>query len=126
MANTLHPDVLDGGLSELVAFADCIYLVSQDPVDYTAASVTYALGHKTFGVGLVFSSIADAVPNGRMVSSEVVTNGTVTATGTATGWAVLDTVGQRLLANGDLSASQAITIGNTFQLDAITIRIPNQ
>jgi len=50
----------------------------------------------------------------------------VTATGTATGWAVVDSVNTRLLVNGGLSASQAVTTGNTFTLGAFDVRLPNQ
>jgi hypothetical protein len=58
------------------------------------------------------------------VASVPITDGTITVTGTATGWAVVDSVAQRLLANGDLAASQAVTSGKTFSLGSFAIRIP--
>jgi hypothetical protein len=126
MANVLHNDVLDSGLSVIDNLADGIFLVSQDPANYTEATSTYALGSKTYAPGAAFTSPEPGTPNGRAVSSAVITDGSVSATGTATGWAVVDSVNSKLYANGDLAASQAVVLGNTFQLPSFKIRIPNQ
>lgn len=53
-----------------------------------------------------------------------VTNGSVTATGTASHYAIVDTVNSRLLATSSLSATQSVTSGNTFTLASFTVRIP--
>jgi hypothetical protein len=53
-----------------------------------------------------------------------VSAGTVTGTGTATHWALVDTGNSRLLAAGSLSASQGVTSGNTFDLTSFDIGIP--
>lgn len=127
MANILQDRVLDNGLSIIDTEADRIDIVSQDPTTYTEATSTYSLGNKDFGAsGTAFGAPAAATPNGRKVTSNAITDGSVTATGTATGWAVVEVANTRLLANGDLSASQALTSGNTFTLPAFDIRIPNQ
>ena len=50
--------------------------------------------------------------------------GAIDATGTASHWALVDTGNSRLFAAGALSASQAVTDGNTFTLSAFDIGIP--
>ncbi|MDI6770104.1 MAG: hypothetical protein QMD04_10585, partial [Anaerolineales bacterium] len=63
-------------------------------------------------------------PSGRKVTVPSISDGAVTATGTATHYAVVDTANSRLLATGALSASQVVTNGNTFTLTAFDIGIP--
>ena len=126
MAKIVQDRVLDYGLTDLKNNADKIYIVSADPADFTGATSTYALGNKNFGAGNVCGAPAAASPNGRKVTTTAISDGSVTATGTATGWAVVDSVNTRLLVNGGLSASQAVTTGNTFTLGAFDIRLPNQ
>ncbi len=126
MANVLADRVLDLGLNVLDTEATHIYIDSADPTTYTEASSTNALGTKNFGAGAVFGSPAAGSPNGRKVTSAAVTDGTVSANGTAAKWAITDNPNSRLLANGSLSASQSVTSGNTFTLGAFDIRIPNQ
>ena len=67
----------------------------------------------------------DRNAGGREVVVAAISDGTVTATGTATHYAILDTVNSRLLATGSLSASQAVTSGNTFTLSSTTVGIPD-
>jgi hypothetical protein len=126
MASILGDAVLDSGLSILDTGTDRIYIVSADPTTYTQASSTNALGIKDFGAGGCFGSPAAGSPNGRKVSSTAITDGSVTATGTATGWAAVTSGSSRLDANGQLSASQAVTSGNQFTLPTFDIRKPNQ
>ena len=126
MANLLSDRVLDLGLNVLDTEASHIHLCSQDPTTYTEASSTYSLGNKNFGAGAAFGSPAAASPNGRKVTSTAITDGSVTATGSAAKWAAVDATNTRLLANGSLAASQTVTSGNTFSLASFDIRIPNQ
>lgn len=126
MANIVADRVLDLGLNVLDTEATHVYIVSADPTTFTEASSTNALGNKNFGAGAVFGAPAAGTPNGRKVTSAAITDGVVTGTGTATGWAITDNTNSRLLANGDFSASQGVTNGNTFTLGAFTITIPNQ
>lgn len=118
----LHDDVLDNGLSEIAAAANALHICSQQPASYAAATSTYTLGNKaTPTVG----SPSDRSGGGREVVVSAITNGTVTATGTATHWALVDTAGSRLLATAALSASQAVTNGNTFTLTSFAVGIPD-
>lgn len=121
---TLGDRVYDNGLTVLDTEANAIYICSSEPATYTAATTTAALGNAT---GAAFNGIgvpSAGSPNGRQVTVNAITSGTVTATGTATHFAIVDTVNSRLLATQALSASQAVTNGNTFSLTSFTIRIP--
>lgn len=127
MANLVQDRVLDLGLNVLDTEADRLDICSADPTTYTEATSTFSLGNKDTGAaGTLFGAPAAGTPNGRKVTTVPITDGAVTATGTATKWGVTDVGNTRLLANGSLAAGQAVTSGNTFQLGAFDIRIPNQ
>jgi len=96
-----------------------IDICSQEPTTYAEATSTYTLGNKT---GLTTGAPADRTPSGRKVTVPAITDGSVTGTGTATHWALTNGT-DTLYATGALSASQAVTSGNTFTLDAIDIGI---
>ena len=90
-----------------------------EPTNYTEATSTNSCGNKT---GLTMTSIANGAVDGRKVDTPAITDGNVTATETADWWAITD-ASSVLHAAGDLSAPQAVTSGNTFTLDAISITI---
>jgi hypothetical protein len=114
--------VLDAALAKLDTEADRVYLCSQEPTTYAEATSTYALANKT---GVSVGAPAAATPDGRKVTIAQITGGSVTATGTATHWALVDSVNSRLLAAGPLSASQAVTSGNSWSTSAgWDVRIP--
>lgn len=119
---TLGNRVFDAGLSSLDTEANRLDICSQEPTTFTEATVTYTLGNKT---SLSVGAPADRTGGGRDVEVAAITDGEVTATDTATHWAITDTVNSRLLATGALSASQAVTDGNTFTLAAFKIGIPD-
>ncbi len=122
----LDNNTLDNGLAALKAAADRVYICSADPATYTAATSTNALGNKNFGAGAVYpAAIAAGSPSGRQVVSAAITDGSVTATGTATHSAVVTSGSSRLEAAQALSTSQGVTSGNVFTLGAQTIRLPN-
>lgn len=123
----LNTWVLDNGLLGLDANSDSIYICSQQPVDFTTATSTYGLGSYSFGIGNVFpGSPTNGTPNGRVMTSNAITAGSVTANGTPTYWAIVDTANSRLLATGNLSGGVALTTSNQFALSAITVHIPSQ
>lgn len=90
---------------------------TQEPTTYTEATSTYTCGNKT---GLTMTALANGPVDGRMVSTPAITDGSVTATQTAGWWSLTDAA-TVLHAAGALSASQGVTSGNTFTLDAINI-----
>ena len=113
--------VLDLGLNVLSTEANRLDICSSEPADFTAATTTASLGNKT---SLSVGNPEARTPDGRKVTVAQITDGVVDGTGTATHYAIVDTVNSRLLATGSLSDSQAVTSGNTFTLAAFDIGIP--
>lgn len=113
--------VLDGACAR-AAEGTRVDICDSEPSTYAAATSTNSLGNKT---GVTVGAAGDRTPNGRKVTVPSITGGSVTVTGTATHWALTDPANSRLLAAGSLSASQAVTSGNTFSLAAFDIGIPD-
>jgi len=119
--------VLDGGLTAFKNAARQIFVCSSEPTTFAIASSGAAsLGKKDFGTaGSCLSAVtAGTSPTGRKVTTTAITDGTILTTGTASWWAICDTAS--LYAHGSLSATQAVTAGNTFSLGAFDVRIANQ
>lgn len=116
--------VLDAALSKLDTEADKIYITSQEATTYTEASSTYALGVAT-SISIGAPQDRSASGGGREVVLSNVTGGSVTATGDADTFALVDSTNSRLLATGSLTTSQTVTSGNTFVLASITLGIPD-
>jgi hypothetical protein len=119
---TLADRVYDNGLTVLDTEANRVDICSQEPATYAAATSTYTLGNTT---SISISAPTDGDTSGRKVTLSAISNGSVTATGTATHYAITDTSNSRLLATGSLSSSQSVTSGNTFSLTAVDIEIPD-
>lgn len=119
---TLNDRVFDNGLTVLDTEANAIHITSQEATSYTDATSTSTLGNST---SLSIGAPQDRTGGGREVVVAAITDGSVSATGTATHYAIVDTVNSRLLATGSLSASQSVTSGNTFTLSSVTIGIPD-
>jgi len=90
-----------------------------EPINYTEATSTKSCGNKT---GLNTSAPQAGSPDGRKVSVPAITDGSVTDTQTAGFWGLTDG-SSVLIAAGALSATQPVTVGNSFTLDAIDITI---
>lgn len=118
--------VLDNGLQAIDTLATHIYLTSALATTFTEATSTYALGNKNFGAGAAAGAPAAGTPNGRKVDTTAITDGNITATGTASHWAITDNTNSRLYAAYTLAATQAVTNGNTFQLPSFIVRLPDQ
>jgi hypothetical protein len=112
--------VFDLALGYINTGGNRLDICSQEPTTYAQAITTYSLGNKT---GISVGAPTDASPNGRKVVVSAITDGSVTGTATASHWAVVDTGNSRLIATGQLAASQAVTAGNTFTLAAFDIGI---
>lgn len=117
----MNDAIRDGGLTTIASKADrrMDICYTQEPANYTEATSTYTCGNKT---SLSTGAIADGTTNGRSVSTAAITDGSVTDTQTA-GWWGLSDGSANLHAAYSLSASQAVTSGNTFTLDAVEINI---
>lgn len=114
--------VFDNGLQVLTDDVDALYICSQQPTTYAEASSTYALGTKA---SPAVSSPQNGAVSGRSVTVSAIADGPVTASGTATHWALTDSGNSRLLATGSLSAPQGVTNGNDFTLTEFSVTIPD-
>lgn len=114
--------VYDNGLTVLDTEANAIHICSAEPTTYAQATSTLTLGNAT---GVTVGAPADRTGGGREVVVDAAADGNVTANGTASHYAVVDTVNARLLAASALTASQVVTNGNTFTLASFTIGIPD-
>lgn len=119
---SLNDRIFDFGLSVLDTEANAIYITSAEATTYTQATSTYALGNAT---SITVGAPQDRTGGGREVVVSAITGGSVTASGTATHYAIVDTVNSRLLATNTLNTSQAVVAGNSFSLAAITVGIPD-
>lgn len=119
---TLADRVFDNGLTVLDVEANSIHICSLEPATYAAATTTNSLGNSA---SLSIGAPADRAGGGREVTVAAITDGDVTATGTATHYAIVDTVNSRLLATGNLSAAQAVTSGNSWATEEFKIGIPD-
>jgi hypothetical protein len=119
---TLNDRVFDNGLTVLDTEANAIHITSQEATSYAEATSTYTLGNST---SLSIGAPQDRSGGGREVVVAAITDGSVTGTGTATHYAIVDTANSRLLATSTLTASQSVTTGNTFTLSSVAIGIPD-
>ena len=119
---TVADRVLDNGLTVLDVEANAVHINSQQATTFAEATSTYTLGNTT---SITISAPADRTGGGRKVTLSPVTGASVTSTGTATHYAIEDTSNSRLLGTGALTASQSVTSGNTFSLEALDVGIPD-
>lgn len=119
----LADTVLDAALNVLTTNLDRLDICSAEPSNYTEATSTLSLGNAATTTG----SPANGATDGRRVTVAAVTGGagSVTGTGTATHIAGTDGSSNFYLARA-LSASQAVTSGNSWNSSAfdVTIRDP--
>lgn len=115
----LNDEIFDQGLDYADTNGTRVDITSQAATTYTEATSTYTLGNKT---GLNTGATQAGDVDGRKVVVPAITDGSVTGSGTATHWALTDGT-SILVATGPLSASQAVTSGNTFTLGAIDLTI---
>lgn len=123
MADYLHDDIFDTGLSQLTTVVENLYICSQQPTTFTEASSTYALGSKASPT--ITGPTDGGAGGGRQVTVSAISDGSVTADGTATHFALTDDSLSKLLVAANLASSQAVTNGNPFTLTAINIQIPD-
>jgi hypothetical protein len=119
---TLGNRVFDNGLTVLDTEANKLLITSQEASTFAEANSTYALGNTTT---LSIAAPSDRSGGGREVVAAAISDGSVTGNGTATHYAVVDTVNSRLLATGSLTTIQSVASGNTFSLGSFTIGIPD-
>ena len=114
----INDEVFDQGLDYADTNGTRLDICSTDPGGTYATVTANTLGNKTLNTGATEAGAVD----GRRVIVPAITDGSVTGTGTATHWALTNGT-DTVIASGALTASQAVTSGNTFTLDAISITI---
>ena len=115
----INDNVFDSGLAYAVTNGSDLHILNADAGGTYGNVATFTVGNETLIT--VGSPQAGAV-DGRRVVVPAITAGDVTATDTATHWALTDGA-SILVASGALTTPQAVTSGNTFTLDAIDITI---
>lgn len=116
----ISDNVFDSGLSYADTNGTVLHICSTDPLgNYTTATSTNTLGNDTVNTGAPENGATD----GRRVIVPAITAGSVTGTGTATHWALVYPANTEVIASGALTGSVAVTSGNTFTLDAISITL---
>lgn len=115
----INNSVLDNGLSSLSSASGTALHITATEQSTRANVLSNSLGNKATPT---IGSPAARSPSGRQVTVSAITDGSVTATGTAGAWHIID--GSNILASGTLASSQAVTSGNTFTLGSFTIGIP--
>ncbi len=116
----INDTAYDQALSWIDTNGTRLEICSAEPSTY-AGIAAVALGNKT---SLNIAAPSDGAVSGRRVIVAAITDGTVTATGTASHYAIHNG-SNTLVAAGPLSATQAVTSGNTFTLGAFSITIPD-
>lgn len=115
---SFHDDVYDNGLAELSDDGDELHLCSAEPTSYAEATSTYSLGSKS---SPSVAAPADRGGGGRECVISAIDDGTVSSNGTVTHWALVDTVGSRLLATKAVSSSKAIVTGSPWTMEELAI-----
>ena len=118
----LNDDVLDDGLQTLTDDTENLYICSTEPTTFAEASSTYKLGTKA---SPTVSAPTNGDASGRKVTVSAISDGTVSATGTAGYFALTDDSESKLLAVQALSSTQGVTNGNTFTLTEFDITFPD-
>ena len=114
--------VFDSGLNIIDTNSERLVILSADPGLVYANIATYLLGAKS---SPPVNAPSDRTGGGREVVIPAITDGAVSATGTATHFALVDDTNTRILAQAALSSSQAVTNGNVFTLTQFAIGIPD-
>lgn len=123
MADTIHDDIFDSGLSQLTTIVENLYICSAQPTTFAEASSTYKLGTKASPT--ITGPSDGGAGGGRKVDCGAITDGVVNTGGTATHFALTDDSNSKLLIAANLASSLAISPGSPFTLTAFFIQIPD-
>lgn len=115
----IHDNAHDALLNYIKNNATVLHICSTEPTQYSEVA-TYTLGNKSTP-GFTGPAAGDA--SGRKITVTAISDGSVTADGTAAFWAIVS--GTELLAANDLAATQGVSNGNTFTLPAFDIENPD-
>lgn len=119
MAAYVHPDVQDNGIQVIKDYTENLYICNAQPTTFTEASSTYKLGTKSAPT----IGNPENATSGRKVVVSAISDGSVSATGTATWFALTDDSASKLLVAQALASSVSVTNGNLFTLTSLAINI---
>lgn len=111
----IHDDALDAALNVIQSNTTVLHICDTEPTDYASIS---SLGSKS---SPSIGTPENGDTSGRKITVASVSDGSVSADGTAAYWALADA--SRLLAAGALTSTQSVTNGNTFTLTAFDVEI---
>jgi len=126
MTKTVDDTVLDGALNVIKTTADNIVVCIGAPTTYTEATTNSPTGKRCGTKAITsadFTGPANGTTSGRKLTSNQATGINVDVTGTADHVALVDNTASILLAVTSLSASQAVTSGNTMTVNAFDLEI---
>ena len=118
----IHDDILDAACSYISSNTENLYINSAEPTTFTEASSTYLLGTKA---SPSFTGPANGDASGRKITCDAISDGSVSADGTATWFSLCDNSLSKLLVAQQLASSQGVSNGNTFTLTAWDVEFPD-
>jgi len=121
MAAFIDDTVFDAALNLIKTTGDKLHILSSG-VTALANVAAASLGNKALTSGN-YTGPEDHT-TGRKITEAAITDGSVTGTGTASHFCIIDE-GTKLLITQELNASQGVTSGNIFTLTAVIIAIPD-
>lgn len=116
MGKSVHNNVLDDGLNHIKNNVDLMVMCSAEPTNYTEAFTTYKLASVAM-TGTDFT-LADGDTSGRKITVAAKSAVAVTANGTGTHVALVDTGTNELTHVTSLAASKAVTTSDTVDFPA--------
>jgi len=117
------PDsAFDALLNDIQDNVEALHICSAEPANYAGVAAV-DLGNKQTPT---MAEPSDRGGGGRESVVSAISDGNITATGTASHWALVkDTATAKLLAAGDLASTQGVTNGNTFTLTSFAVGVPD-
>ena len=116
----LHDVVLDGALDIIITNGSKIDICSAEPANYAGIAAVTLANKTSISVG----AAGDRTGGGRKITIAEITDGTCTADGTGTHYAISNG-SSALYATQTLDSPQTIANGATFTLAAFDIGIPD-
>lgn len=113
--------VFDAALNAIKNDAEQLYICSAEPANY-AGIAAVLLGNKA---SPAITGPADRSGGGREITFTAITDGSITADGTASHVVVADVTGTLLLFSKALSSTQVVTNGNPFTLNSFKVGFPD-
>lgn len=120
--SSLSDNVFDNGLNYILNNAEKVHILSADPGLVWSNIASYGLGNKS---SISISSPGDRAGGGREVTVSAFNDGSITADGTATHYAVTKDSASEIIASGELAFPQVVANVNSFSLSAFSIGIPD-